>query len=131
MLDDFKKMFEGDNTFLRKLEYLETSLAFLPDLDQRTVLGLRLIFDTGGALPPNSEQHLNRMLGFLSQIGNNITAQEAPLSLARVVTDLRKVQLSPTEQRVLDALEPKILARQPLTLQETDALLKVYGNKGF
>jgi hypothetical protein len=133
MLDEFQKFFSEDNSFQRKLEKLETELAFLSDPDQRAVLGYRVIVDTGGTLPPGSEQDVNRMLTLLINTTHNVTSTEAPLSLVKVVRDLRGAQtmLSSQELQVLNVLEPKIQNRQPLSVQEVEALFSIYSKKGF
>lgn len=133
MLDEYQKFFNEDNAFQKKLEKLETELAFLSDTDQKAVLGYRVIIDTGGTLPPGSEQDVNRMLTLLVNTTHAVTSTEAPLSLVKVVRDLRGTQtmLSTQELQVLNLVEPKIHNRQQLSVQETETLLKIYSKKGF
>jgi hypothetical protein len=122
-----------ENPLYQMLLAIEPDATFLADKDRDLIFVYKTTVDTGGELPPNAAKEIQRIYKSL-QAEHTAMSFEAPaLTMAKVVMDLKGTQLmmSPQEKAFVAYCEGKLRQREKLTGQETEALLRLYSNKGF
>jgi hypothetical protein len=130
-------LFEGQisDGVERTLQYLETQLLLLSDVDQDFILGCRMTLGAGGRLTPENQAEIQRIASTLTHVGHNIVGgmAESALSMQKVVKDLAGAihMLTPQEQQFLQQMAGKVQGGVKLSVPEVEALVKIYGEKGF
>jgi hypothetical protein len=122
-----------ENPLYAMLLAIEPDAAFLTDKDRDLIFVYKTTVDTGGELPQNAAQEIQRIYRSLRTEHTAMSYDDPPLTMAKVVTDLKGTQLmlTPQEKAFLGFIENKLRHREKLTVQETVALLRLYANKGF
>ena len=117
------------------LQHLEGQTVMLSDTEQDFVLGCRLALETGGKLTAENQAEIIRIFRSLNHAEHNAVGglAEGALSMQRVVKDLAGAihMLSPQEQQFLQQMAGKVQGGVKLSIQEIEALVKIYGDKGF
>ena len=130
-------LFEGQisDSSDRILQYLETQLLMLSEVDQNFVLGCRMALEAGGKLTAENQTEIRRIAGTLTHVGHNAVGgmAENALSMKKVIKDLSGAihMLTPEEQRFYQRAAAKVQANQKLTVEEIEVLIRIYGEKGF
>jgi len=94
-----------------------------------------MALEAGGKLTPENQGEIRRIARSLVQAEHNSVGglAEGALSMQKVVKDLAGAihMLAPEEQQFLQKMAGKVQSGVKLSLPEVEALLKIYGEKGF
>jgi hypothetical protein len=125
-------MLEGESTY-QKLLQIENDIAFLSDSDQQSIIGYKLVVDTGGTLTPAAIATINRIYASLVSEHKSMEMGFVPLTMAQVVKDLLSAEamMNQPEQAFFRRVKALVQARSRLTPEDSSNLLRLYSLKGF
>lgn len=125
---------EYTNTY-KMLQLIEQYAMFLSDADQKRTIAYKVLIEAGRGkdLDPAIKADIRKVyVAILKELRRTVDA-EPVLSLVTVLKDLLKAEkmLSPQEKVFFNQMANKIVKRETVSTEETEALLRLYTRKGF
>ena len=125
---------EYTNTY-KMLQLIEQYAMFLSDADQKRMIAYKVLIEAGRGkdLDPAIKADIRKVyVAVLKELKRTVDA-EPVLSLVTVLKDLLKAEkmLSPQEKVFFNQMANKIVKRETVSTEETEALLRLYTRKGF
>jgi len=137
LADEIHGLFQNQEytTTYKMLQVIEQYAMYLSDADQKRMIAYKVLIEAGRGkdLEPAVKADIRRVyISILRELKRQVDA-EPVLSLITVLKDLLTVEkmLSAEEKKFFNAIAQKVVKKEVVSQEETEALLRLYTRKGF